>query len=85
MHGTRSTVAAGHAWWLNTMARMKPGTTLARASAEVAASGSSVLHETIPGAGWVANREKRHFQFTAEPGSRGLHRVRSARSGEYCL
>src|SRR5579863_4064641 len=70
MHGTRSlTAAALHAWWLTTMARMKPETTLAQANADVAAHASAVLHEMIPDAGWVADREKRHFRFAVESGA----------------
>jgi predicted permease len=78
IHGTtRSLTAAGfHAWWLTVMARMKPDATLAQAQADAAASSSAILHETIPDAAWVANREKRHFQFTAESGSRGFTYIR---------
>ncbi len=77
MHGTRSLVAAGHhAWWLTAMARMRPGATLAQAGAEVGSSSGAVLHEMIPDANWVADREKRHFQFTAESGSRGFTYIR---------
>ena len=77
MHGTRNLTAAGHhAWWLTAMARMKPGATVARANADVAASSSAVLHEMIPDAAWVADREKRHFRFSAEPGSRGFTYIR---------
>jgi predicted permease len=77
MHGTRSlTIAAHHAWWLTAMARMRPDTTFAQANADVAANTSAVLHEMIPDAGWVANREERHFRFTAESGSTGFTYVR---------
>ncbi len=77
MHGTRSmTAAAFHGWWLTTMARMKPEVTLAQANADVAASSSAVLHEVIPDAAWVADREKRHFQFSAESGSTGFTYIR---------
>jgi predicted permease len=77
MHGTRSLVAAGpHAWWLTVMGRMKPDVTLAQANADVAASSSAVLHEMIPDAAWVADREKRHFRFLAEAGSRGFTYIR---------
>ena len=67
---------AHHAWWLTVMARMKPGRTLEQANAEVAASTSAVLHEMIPDAGWIANREERHFRFTAESGSTGFTYIR---------
>ena len=77
LEGTRSMVTAGHhAWWLTVMARMKPGTTLEQATADVAAASSAVLHEMIPDAHWVADRESRHFLFTAESGSTGFTYVR---------
>jgi predicted permease len=77
MHGSRSMVTAGrHAWWLTTMARMAPGVTLAEANADVAAASSAVLHATIADAGWVADREKRNFRFTAESGSTGFEYIR---------
>ena len=77
IHGTRSmTAATFHAWWLTVMARLQPGATLEQANAEVAASSSTVLHEVIPDAKWVADREKRHFRFTAESGSTGFTYIR---------
>jgi predicted permease len=77
LEGSRSLVAAGaHAWWLTTMARMKPDTTVEQANADVAASSSPVLHEMIPDAAWVADREKRRFRFTAESGSTGFTYIR---------
>jgi predicted permease len=77
IHGTRSlTVAGHHAWWLTTMARLKPGATLNQANAEVAANSSPVLHEMIPEAAWVADRERRHFRFTAESASTGFTYIR---------
>jgi len=78
IHGTtRSLTAAGfHAWWLTVMARMKPEATVEQANADVAATSSTILHEMIPDADWVANREKLHFQFTAESGSTGFTYIR---------
>ena len=77
LEGSRSMVAAGHhAWWLTVMARMKPGINVAQANADVAASSSAVLHENIPDARWVADREKLHFRFTAESGSTGFTYIR---------
>ena len=77
MNGTRSLTAAGfHASWLTVMARMKPDATLEQANAEVSASSSAVLHEVIPDAKWIADREKRHFRFTAESGSTGFSYIR---------
>lgn len=78
IHGaTRSLTAAGfHAWWLTVMARMKPEATLPEASADVSANSSAILHEMIHDAAWVADREQRHFRFTAESGSRGFTYIR---------
>lgn len=77
LQGSRSMVAAGyHAWWLTVMARMQPGINVAQANADVAAASSAVLHEMIPDAHWVADREKRHFRFTAESGSTGFTYIR---------
>lgn len=71
--GSRSLVAAGgHAWWLTTMARMKPGVTIEEANADVSAASGAVLHEVVPDAQWIANREKIHFRFAAEPASTGF-------------
>lgn len=77
LEGSRSMVVAGHhAWWLTTMARMKPGIRVIQANADVAASSTAVLRENIPDARWVADREQRHFRFTAEPGSTGFTYIR---------
>jgi len=77
MHGTRSYTAAGvHAWWLTSMARMKPETTLPQANAELATASSAVLHEVVPDAAWIANREKRHFRFSAGSASTGFTYIR---------
>jgi predicted permease len=75
--GERSMTAAGfHAWWLTVMGRLQPQATLAQADAQVASVSSAVLHESIPDAGWIASREKKHFHFVAESGSQGFTYVR---------
>ena len=77
MHGSHSMTKAGHhAWWLMVMARLNAGASPAQANADVAAASSAVLHAMIPDAAWVADREKRHFQFTAESGSTGFTYIR---------
>jgi predicted permease len=77
MHSERSLTKAGfHAWWLTVMGRMNPQTTLSQANADAAAGSSAVLHAVIPDAGWVANREKWHFQFRVEAASTGFSYVR---------
>ncbi|MGD0735920.1 MAG: ABC transporter permease [Terracidiphilus sp.] len=77
LDGPRNITAAGfNAWWLVVMARMKPQATLLEADTQVASESSAVLHEAVPDAGWIANREKRHFHFIAESGSGGFTYLR---------
>ena len=79
MHGTRSLSAAGtHAWWLNVMGRMQPQMTVEQANADVSTASSAILHAYVSDARWVDDREKRHFQFIAEPGSTGFTYTRLA-------
>ncbi len=74
MNGARSMTEAGfHASWLTVMGRLQPHATLEQANAQV---GATVLHEMIPDAKWIADREKRHFGFMAESGSAGFSYVR---------
>jgi len=69
----RSLTAFGHhAWWLTVMARLQPGMTLRKADAQVASVSDAVLHERVPDAKWIANREKHNFRFAAESGSAGF-------------
>jgi predicted permease len=77
LNGERSMTAAGfHGWWLTAMGRLQPGATVAQADAAVASVSGAVLREAVPDAQWIANREKKHFQFTAEPGSAGFTYLR---------
>jgi predicted permease len=73
----RSLTAIGHhAWWLTVIGRLQPETTLQQANAQVASITDAVLHEKVPDAKWIADREKHHFRFGAEPGSAGFNYVR---------
>jgi predicted permease len=73
----RSLTAFGHhAWWLTVMGRLQPGITLGKADAHVASLSDAVLHERVPDAKWIADREKHHFKFAAEKGSAGFNYVR---------
>ena len=77
LNGERSMTADGfHSWWLNVMGRIGPNGTLLKADAQVAAESGAVLHEAIPDAGWIADRQKRHFHFIAENGSGGFTYLR---------
>ena len=73
----QSMTAAGyHAWWLTVMGRLQPGFTVEKANAQVASVTDAVLRERVPDAKWIANRQKQHFTFAAEPGSAGFNYVR---------
>jgi predicted permease len=61
-----------HAWWLTVMARRKPGTSLDQANAALFAVSNPVLHEASTDPRFIADEEKGHFHFAAEPGSRGF-------------
>ncbi len=77
LNGERSLTAFGHhAWWLTVIGRMRPGVTVGKANAQVASVSGAVLRERVPDAKWIANREKHHFRFAAEPGSAGFNYVR---------
>ena len=73
----RSMTAFGyHAWWLTVVGRLRPGFTVDKANAQVASISDAVLHERVPDAKWIANREKLHFRFAAESGSAGFSYLR---------
>jgi len=60
-----------HAWWINVMGQLKPGVSLDQANAELRTISDPILHEAGADARYVADEEKSHFHFAAEPGSRG--------------
>jgi putative ABC transport system permease protein len=73
-----SMIAAGHhGWWLRVMGRLRPGITLEQANAALLPISMPIVREGVPDAGWVADAEKNHFHFRAEPGSRGFTYLRS--------
>jgi putative ABC transport system permease protein len=77
LNGERSMTAAGfHGWWLTVMGRLQPGATLEKANAQLSSVSDAVLRESVPDAQWIADREKRHFHFTAESGSAGFTYLR---------
>jgi predicted permease len=65
-----------HAWWITVGARLRPGVTLAQANGMLATVSRPILHEASDDAGFIAEEEKGHFHFAAEPGSRGFAYVR---------
>jgi len=65
-------IAGGyHSWWLEVIARRNPGVALEQANAALRAASNPVLDEAIPDPKWIRDERARHFQFYAEPGSKG--------------
>ena len=61
-----------HAWWLVVGARLKPGISMEQANAALLTVSNPILHEAgAADASFIAEKEKAHLHFTAEPGSRG--------------
>jgi predicted permease len=69
----RNHIADGiHAWWLIVGARLKPGISIEQANAALVTVSNPILHEAgAADAGFIAEKEKEHLHFVAEPGSRG--------------
>jgi len=66
-----------HAWWITVMARLKPGVSLDQANADLQTVSLPILHEAADDPSFIAEKEKGHFHFAAEPGSRGYAYVRT--------
>ena len=61
-----------NAWWLIVGARLKPGINMAQANAALLTVSNPILHEAgAADASFIAEKEKGHFHFVAEPGSKG--------------
>ena len=61
-----------HAWWIIVGARIKPGISMEQVNAELRTVSSPILHEAgAADARFIAEKEKNHFHFGAEPGSKG--------------
>ncbi len=74
----RNHVDAGiHAWWIAVVARMQPGVTLNQVNAQLLTASGPILHEAADDPKFIADDERRHFHFAAEPGARGFSYVRS--------
>jgi predicted permease len=59
------------AWWITVGARLKQGVTMDQANAELLTVSNPILHEAVDDPSFIAEKEKGHFHFVAEPGSRG--------------
>jgi predicted permease len=61
-----------YAWWLIAGARLKPGMSMEQANAALLTVSSPILHEAgAADASFIAEKEKGHFHFAAETGSKG--------------
>ena len=70
---------AGTTWWLMTFGRLKPGWTLDRATAHLAAIAPEIFRTSLP-AGYPAISVNKYLAmtFVAKPGGQGLSRLREA-------
>jgi predicted permease len=69
----RNHVDAGiHAWWLTVMTRLQPGISLEQANAALFTISGPILHDASTEPSFLADKEKGHFHFAAEPGSQGF-------------
>jgi predicted permease len=74
----RDHISAGiHAWWITVIARLRPGVTLDQTNAALLTVSGPILRQTADDASYIAEAEKSHLHFVAEPGSRGYAYVRS--------
>jgi predicted permease len=78
MDAPRDHISAGiHAWWITVIARLQPGVTLDQTNARLLTVSGPILRQTADDASYIAEAEKAHLHFVAEPGSRGYAYVRS--------
>ena len=61
-----------NAWWLTVGARLQPGATLAQADASLATISGAILRQASSDPSFITDKEKGHFHFAAEPGSKGF-------------
>jgi predicted permease len=78
MDAPRDHISAGiHAWWITVVARLQPGVTLDQTNAALLTVSGPIVRRTADDASYIADAEKSHLHFVAEPGSRGYAYVRS--------
>ena len=77
VNGENSHLAKRFHWWLGVIGRLKPGWTVERAAANVAAISRPVFENTVPEA-YRADQAKwyRQYKLTAEPGAGGVSSLR---------
>ncbi|WP_263352827.1 ABC transporter permease [Acidicapsa acidisoli] len=66
-----------HAWWLTVLARRQPGASLEQANAALQTISIPILHESSSDPQFISEKEKGHFHFAAESGSRGFTFIRT--------
>jgi len=72
-------VDAGTTWWLSVFGRLKPGWTVDRASAQLAAASPALFRASLPPAYPTASVERYlNFKLAAYPGGAGLSQLREA-------
>ena len=64
-----------NAWWLTVIARLQPGVTLQQANAALRTVSGPILH-AADDPNYIAQEDKAHFRFQAEPGSGGYAMAR---------
>ena len=70
---------AGTTWWLSVFGRLKPGWTVARASAQLAAASPAIFRASLPAAYPPVSVERYlNFRLAAHPGGAGLSQLREA-------
>jgi putative ABC transport system permease protein len=70
---------AGTTWWLSVFGRLKPGWTVARASAQLAAASPVIFRASLPAAyPPVSVEQYLNFKLAAHPGGAGLSQLREA-------
>jgi putative ABC transport system permease protein len=61
-----------HAWWLTVLGRLQPGVSLEQANAALMTVSIPILHDASSDPQFLSEKEKGHFRFAAESGSRGF-------------
>ncbi|HYL09462.1 MAG TPA: ABC transporter permease [Candidatus Acidoferrales bacterium] len=79
IHGEYTMLDVRHAWWLAAIGRLKPGWTLAQATAQLTAVSPAMLEATLPPV-YDAEASKHYFEykFGAFPADTGFSNLRNA-------
>jgi len=77
INGADSMYNMRHAWWLAIMARLKPGITMEKASAQLSSVSPAIMQESLPPV-YSADRTKRYLamKLAAFPAATGLSNIR---------